>query len=114
MHFNTMATNNSNYEIKNSWSLLSFARSHGKMQVGTFKSVDQEGNSTTFKSCIFTDEDDNRTFVGFSSNLGVLSPKEIAERKNDLQVVQLVDSQANKTLFSLCRKGENNWEDVDL
>lgn len=109
-----MANYNSNNEITNSWSLLSFARSHGKMQVGTFKSVDQEGNPTTFKSCIFTDEDDNRTFVGFSSNLGVLSPKEIVKRKNDLQVVQLTDNETLKKHYYLCHKGENNWEDVDL
>ena len=93
--------------IKNSWSLLAFARTHGKMQVGKF------ANSETgeeFKSCIFTNpEDQSRCFVSFSSNLGELSAKEIAERKDSLQVVELESGN-----FKLCNVGANNWEDVDL
>ena len=92
--------------IKNSWSLVAFAKSHGKMQVGTF------ANSETgdeFKSTIFTDNEGNRCFVAFSSKLGALSPAEIAERKDSLQVVELESGN-----YSLCNVGDNAWQDVEL
>lgn len=104
-----MSTNNGPVMkgIKDSWSLLDFARSHGKMQVGEF--TNQE-TGKMFKSCVFTNPSDNtRTFVAFSSNLGVLTPQEIAERKNDLQVIELEGGH-----FSLCNAGANAWQDVDL
>ncbi len=85
---------------------MSFARAHGKMQVGHFTNSD---TGDKFASCIFTDADDNRVFVGFSSKMGELTPKEIAAQKDDLQVVELESGN-----FSLCKKGANNWEDVDL
>jgi hypothetical protein len=97
-------------KIKNSWSLLSFAREFGpKMQVGEFvnsKSGDK------FKSCIFT-KGDTRTFVAFSSKLGVLSPKEIAAQKDDLQVV-LCETKDGDDMYSLCHQSQDSWEDVDL
>lgn len=104
-----MANNNGSVMkgIKNSWSLITFAKSHGKMQVGEF--VNKE-TGETFKSCIFTNpSDDTRTFVAFSSNLGILSPREIASQKDDLQVVELESGN-----YSLCKAGNNAWEDVDL
>lgn len=92
--------------IKNSWSLIAFARQFGpKMQVGEF--VNKE-TGEDFKSCIFTNGE-TRTFVAFSSKMGVLSPREIAAKKNELQVVQLESGH-----YSLCKQGENTWEDVDL
>ena len=70
--------------IKNSWSLLSFAKEFGpKMQVGEFVNSD---TGDKFKSCIFT-KDGTRTFVAFSSKLGVLNPRQIAAQKDKLQVV---------------------------
>ena len=103
-----MAQNNSNNNqgIINSWSLIAFARSHGKMQVGEFANKE---TGEVFKSCIFTDADQNRCFVAFSSKMGELTPKEIAAMKDDLQVVQLESGN-----FSLCKQGQNAWEDVDL
>lgn len=96
--------------IKNSWSLLSFARKFGpKMQVGEF--VNSESGET-FKSCIFT-KGDTCTFVAFSSKLGVLSPRQIAAQKDDLQVV-LCETKDGEDMFSLCHQGQNSWEDVDL
>lgn len=96
-----------NQGIVNSWSLIAFAKSHGKMQVGEFT------NSQTnedFKSCIFTDPSDNtRVFVAFSSNLGELTPKQIVEMKDQLQVVELESGN-----YSLCKVGQNSWEDVNL
>lgn len=92
--------------IVNSWSLVSFARSHGKMQVGNFKNNE---TGEEFASCIFTDADNNRTFVSFSSNLGEKTPSEIVAMKDQLQVVELTSGN-----YSLCKQGENNWQDVDL
>ena len=92
--------------IKNSWSLIAFAKEFGpKMQVGEF--VNKE-TGEDFKSCIFTNGE-TRTFVAFSSKMGVLSPREIAANKNELQVVQLESGH-----YSLCKQGENTCEDVDL
>lgn len=104
-----MANNNSSVMqgIKNSWSLISFAKAHGRMQVGEFANGE---TGELFKSTVFTNPVDNtRVFVSFSSKLGVLTPKEIAERKDELQVVELESGN-----FSLCKAGQNSWEDVDL
>lgn len=104
-----MANNNGSVMkgIKNSWSLITFAKSHGKMQVGEFTNSE---SGEIFKSCIFTNPSDNtRTFVAFSSKLGVLTPQEIARQKDDLQVVELESGN-----YSLCKAGNNAWEDVDL
>ena len=93
--------------IKNSWSLLSFAKEFGpKMQVGEFVNGD---TGEVFKSCIFTTKGGTHTFVSFSSNLGELTTRQIAAQKDDLQVVELESGN-----YSLCKKGENSWEDVDL
>ena len=96
-----------NVGIKNSWSLLAFAKSHGKMQVGDF--VNKE-TGEAFKSCIFTNPEDNsRCFVAFSSKMGEMTPSQIAAEKDSLQVVELESGN-----FSLCRQGANAWEDVEL
>lgn len=103
-----MATANNN--IKNSWSLLAFAKEFGpKMQVGNFANKE---TGEMFKSCIF-DNGKTRTFVSFSSKLGELSPKGIAAQKKELQVVQC-ETKDGKEMYSLCKQGENTWEDVDL
>ena len=70
-------------KIVDSCSLLTFAAGK-RMQVGAFVNKD---SGDTFKSCIFTDAANNKTFVAFSSKLGELSPGEIARRKHELQVV---------------------------
>ena len=99
-----MAT--SNVGIKNSWSLISFAKSHGKMKVAPF--VNKE-TGEAFKSCAFLSSDGEITLVAFSSKLGELTPKQIAAQKDDLQVVQLESGS-----FKLCKTGHDTWEDVDL
>lgn len=86
-------------KILKTWSLLNFAREFGKMQVGEFSNSETK---ETFKACIFT-KDNTRTYVAFSSKLGVLTPKEIAERKNSLIVVQL-----DSGIYSLCEDFINN------
>lgn len=101
-----MAENANTSVIVNRWTLLAFASAHGKMQTGTAK--DKDG--VEFKSCSFTNPVTGaRTYVGFSSNLGVLSAKEIAEQKDNLQVVQLETGG-----FRLCKQGTSTWEDVEL
>lgn len=95
-----------NVGIKSSWGLMAFARMMGKMQVGEFKNKE---TGEQFKSCVFTNNEGSRTFVAFSSKLGELTPQEIAAQKDQLQVVQLESGN-----YSLCRQGQNNWEEVDL
>ena len=99
-----MAT--SNVGIKNSWSLISFAKTHGRMKVAPF--VNRE-TGECFKSCAFVSNADVVTLVAFSSKLGELTPAEIAAQKNDLQVVQLESG-----TYKLCKAGHDTWEDVDL
>lgn len=101
-----MATQPTLQGIKNSWSLMAFARSHGKMQVGNFTNSE---TGDKFKSCVFTDNEGNRCFVAFSSKLGELTPLQIAAQKDQLQVVQLESGN-----YSLCKQGANAWEDVNL
>lgn len=101
-----MATEAINVGIKNSMSLIAFARQHGKMQVGNFVNK-QTGEE--FISCIFTNEEGVRTFVAFSSKLGIMTPKHIAAQKDELQVVELESGK-----YKLCKQGANNWQDVDL
>ena len=90
--------------IVNVWSLLEFAKAHGKMQVGEF--CDKE-TGKVFKSCVFTQPDGTRTFVAFSTKLGELTPKQIVDMKNELQVVQLESGN-----YSLCKIGNSSWENV--
>ena len=99
-----MAT--SNVGIKNSWSLISFAKTHGKMKVAPF--VNRE-TGECFKSCAFISNTDEITLVAFSSKLGELTPAEIAAQKDNLQVVQL-----ESVTYKLCKAGHDTWEDVDL
>ena len=92
--------------IKNSWSLISFAKSHGRMKVAPF--VNKE-TGEAFKSCAFLSPEGEITLVAFSSKLGELTPKQIAALKDDLQVVQLESGS-----YKLCKAGHDTWEDVDL
>ena len=91
-------------EIQNSWPLLDFVKSHGKLKSGNFSTVDEEtGEERIFKSLVCVDPADNKTincYIRFSSNLGELSDKEIIARKNDLIVVQ-----SRSGNYSLSQKG---------
>ena len=99
-----MAT--TNIGIKNSWSLISFAKSHGRMKVAPFVN---KKTRECFKSCAFLSSEGEVTLVAFSSNLGELTPAQIAAQKYDLQVVELESGS-----FKLCKTGKDSWEDVDL
>lgn len=102
-----MANTSQNVGIKNSWPLVDFARAHGRMKV-----TGDLVNSNTgehFKSCAFVGAGGAVTMVGFSSNLGELTPAQIAAQKDDLQVVELESGN-----FKLCKRGTDSWADVDL
>ena len=101
-----MATEVTTVGIKKSWSLISFAKIHGRMKVAPFVNTK---TTEHFKSCVFIDTEGEITLVAFSSNLGELTPIQIAAQKNDLQVVELKTGK-----YKLCRVGHNTWEDVDL
>lgn len=98
-----MATN---VGIKNSWSLVDFAKAHGQMKVTN--ELTNSNTGETFKSCAFVDGS-AVTLVGFSSNLGELSPAQIKAQKDELQVVELESGS-----YKLCKRGTDSWESVDL
>ena len=94
--------------IKDSWSLLEFARQKGMPKRAELTSKEGEN----FAALMFPTPDANGrdfTMVSFSSNLGELSVSEVVARKNDLQIVQLESGS-----YILCRKGEGGWEEVQL
>ena len=101
-----METKATTVGIKNSWSLISFAKAHGRMKVAPF--VNKE-TGECFKSCAFLSSDGGITLVAFSSKLGELTPAQIAAQKDDLQVVELESGS-----LKLCKAGKDSWEDVDL
>lgn len=94
-------------QIKESWSLLAFAKINGRMQVGKFTNGD---TGEQFSSCIFSSGEDKK-FVYFSSNLGELTPSQIVARKHELQIVQLDSGH-----HYLCKQGDPGkaWQDVEL
>lgn len=110
-----MANQNQNVGIKNSWSLLDFAKSHGKMKVTSEMTNGRTGEH--FKSCAFVDAGGAVTLVGFSTNLDSINSSadsktismQIAAQKDSLQVVELESGN-----FKLCKRGTESWEDVDL
>lgn len=67
------------------WSLDSFLKDFGRLYV---KEYANKETGDLFKTCVFV-KGRTRTFVAFSSKLGVLTRKEIDEMKEDLVVVQL-------------------------
>lgn len=93
--------------IKASWPLLSFARMYDRMKVTSPMTNSETGE--TFRSCAFIDAAGAVTLVGFSSNLGELTPAQIKFMKDSLQVVEL-----NSGNYKLCKAGADSWEDVDL
>lgn len=91
-----------------SWALTAFVHQFGKMHIGEFVNK-QDG--TIFSSCIFTNDEGKKTFVGFSSKLGYLTPCEIERMKNDLVVVK---SPSGKYNLYKARKNKGGWEEVNI
>lgn len=101
-----MADSTNNVGIKDSWSLMSFARQHGKLKLAPF--INKE-TGESFNSLAFVDADRKVTLVAFSSKLGELSPAQIVAQKDELQVVQLESG-----TYKLCKMGDGLWQDIDL
>lgn len=93
--------------IKNSWRLVDFAKANGRMKVTNTLTNSETGEQ--FKSCAFITAGGTVTLVGFSSNLGEMSPEEIAAQKDNLQVVELESGN-----YKLCERGVDTWDEVDL
>jgi hypothetical protein len=92
--------------IQNSWSLMAFARAKGLPHPNTSKNT---LTGETFHNLCFVDQDNNRTFVAFSSKLGELTPEEIVARKDELQVVKLnPDADGKEGGYLLCKAGNLN------
>ena len=115
-----MAQNSS--KIIKSWSFLAFARQCGA-DLAAGECINHE-TGESFKACTFTKEG-KRTFVNFGPSLaGGLGVKEMVDRRDGLQVVQLdVPAEtiakreaAGKQVetYVLCKQGESSWETVDL
>lgn len=96
--------------IKDSWSLVDFIRSNGKPKRA--EGLVNKETGEKFAALMFPTPRDGRDFtmVAFSSNLGEISAAEVAKRYQDLQVVQLEESE---NLY-LCNKGNGAWEDIDI
>ena len=104
--------------IKNSWTLMAFAQSHGAPKLTQPREFvnSQTGETFTSRSVAFehpTELDEQGRhkvcFVGFSRNLGELTAAEIAARKDELNVVEYENGN-----FGLCARGVNSWEDINL
>jgi hypothetical protein len=103
-----------NVGIVRSWSIDEFKRMKGTPKLGSFQAVDQEtGEMRNFKSVVFVDSTNpdpqtNKCFVGFSSNLGELTPAQYKAMRNELQVVELESGS-----YKLCKQGSGAWEDLE-
>lgn len=102
-----MANTTANTTIKNSWSLIAFAKTYGSPKLAELTNHE---TGEVFKSLAFVQGEDV-TFVRFSSKLGELTPAEVVKQKDDLQVVQLESGN-----YTLCKKGDPSkaWQDIDL
>ena len=81
------AQDDSSIHIVSVTPLLEFAKLHGKMKVT--KELTNPHTGKMFKSCAFIDANGRVTLVGFSTEIGELTPFQISEQKNYLQVVEL-------------------------
>ena len=98
-------------KILDRWTLIQFKNIYGKMQTGVAK--DKDGQE--FRTCSFTNpETGKRTYVGFSTSLGVLTAQQIAAQKNDLQVIEIQVEGQSKPSYRLCKQGASTWDDVEL
>lgn len=100
--------------IKNSFALLAFAKTHGKMQVAEFANKE---TGEIFNACKFT-MGNTVTLVSFGRKLGELTPQQIAAQKNELEVCEWENNEG-KTGYTLYKPGDpekigRNAQDVDL
>lgn len=93
-------------KIIESKSFLAFAKQYGP----TVKVASWVNSNTgdSFKSLAFINNEDKMTLVGFSQNLGELTPAQLVKMATTLQVVKLDTGH-----YYLCKQG-GKMEDVDL
>lgn len=109
--FNSVAESNEQHSENKptqqlvSWSLSDFINEFGKMKVGEFINRETGDN---FQSCVFT-KGHIRTYVAFSSKLGVLTSEEISKMKEQLIVVQLPSGR-----YSLTKVKKSTLKDVNV
>lgn len=98
-------------KIINSMSFITFARTYGpKTQLGGFSKEDPETKQTSsWQSIICTNAEGDKTYARLSPKLGTLKKEDISRMKAELQCVQLESGN-----WTLCKVGENSWEDIDL
>lgn len=82
--------------IKSTTTLLEFAKRYKHFKVGSFKNDSNEG----FKRCIFYNDTSSIVEVHFSSRYGELTPEQIKNQKDSLQIVELSNGK-----YILTRKG---------
>lgn len=87
--------------IKDTWSLLNFVRSHGKMYVSEF--INKE-TGEKFDACKFVDGS-HVTLVAFGRKLGAQTPQQIVANKDDLEVCEWEKPDGNKG-FTLYKPGD--------
>lgn len=92
--------------IKDGWSLREFVRTYGpKIKLATLKNKE---TGEEFKA-VMVGKDGDWTMVSFSQNLPVMTASEISQQASELRVVLLESGN-----YSLCKQGENQWEDIVL
>lgn len=108
-----MAQNNEsrNSRIVNSWSLKAFAHQHGQMKVGKFTNHETKEQ---FTAPAFVDADNHVCLASFSRGLGVMTPQQISAQADELQIVEREVEGVNHPVYTLCKRGQDSWEDVDL
>ena len=103
-----MANNNSG--VLNSWSFVEFSHKFAKLKYAK-SLVNKAGEK--FTSLVGVSTEGDYTFINFSNNLGVLTPAELKEKKDSLQVVLNTGAKGQK-VYTLCNRGANSWEDIDI
>ena len=97
---------NEENNIKESWTLVAFARQFGKPKKAHLINKD---TGEEYPAVMFIDTDGNTTHVSFSSKMPELSAKEIGAQKDKLRVIQLKSSGNYKLCYD-----NSTWEEIDL
>lgn len=92
--------------FKHTWSVVEFAKLHGKMQLGKYP---EYNNRESHQVCRFIGADGSYTYVIVSSRMQYITISEIEKQKDRIKVGQLYNGKY--VLFDFRWKP---WEDVEL
>lgn len=96
---------------KDSMTLLSFAKAHGKMKTVKFTNAD---TGEDFRCCKFINPENGKiTLVSFSRKLGELTPQEIVAQKDDLMVCDW-EKKNGESGFTLYKPGQVGRDELDV